>query len=36
MQPIYNDLIKMWTDLGYNLPIKEGFYWLRIVLKERN
>ena len=28
MLPIYNDLLKMWSDLGYNLPIKEGKYWL--------
>ena len=28
MLPIYSDLLKMWSDLGYNLPIKEGKYWL--------
>ena len=28
MLPIYNELIKMWSDLGYDLPIKEGKYWL--------
>ena len=28
MLPIYNDLLKMWSDLGYDLPIKEGKYWL--------
>ena len=28
MQPIYNKLIKMWSDLGYLLPISEGTYWL--------
>ena len=28
MLPIYSDLLKMWSDLGYDLPIKEGKYWL--------
>lgn len=28
MLPIYNDLLKMWSDLDYDLPIKEGKYWL--------
>ena len=28
MLPIYSDLLKMWSDLGYDLPIKEGRYWL--------
>lgn len=28
MLPIYSDLLKMWSDLGYNLPITEGKYWL--------
>ena len=28
MLPIYNDLLKMWSDLGYDLPVKEGKYWL--------
>ena len=28
MLPIYSDLLRMWTDLGYDLPIKEGKYWL--------
>ena len=28
MLPIYSDLLKMWSDLGYYLPIKEGKYWL--------
>ena len=28
MLPIYSDLLKMWSDLGYALPIKEGKYWL--------
>lgn len=27
MQPIFNEQIKMWFDLGYPLPIKEGTYW---------
>lgn len=28
MQPIFSEMIKMWGDLGYELPIKEGIYWL--------
>lgn len=28
MLPIYSDLLKMWSDLGYDLPIKDGKYWL--------
>lgn len=28
MQPIYNKLIEMWSNLGYPLPIQEGTYWL--------
>ena len=28
MLPIYSDLLKMWSDLDYDLPIKEGKYWL--------
>ena len=28
MQPIYNELIKMWSDLGYDIPISEGTFWL--------
>ena len=28
MLPIYSDLLKMWSDSGYDLPIKEGKYWL--------
>ena len=28
MLPIYSDLLKMLSDLGYDLPIKEGKYWL--------
>lgn len=28
IQPIYNELIKMWSDLGFSLPITEGVYWL--------
>ena len=28
MLPIYSDLLNMWSDLGYALPIKEGKYWL--------
>lgn len=27
MQPIFNEQIKMWSDLGYPLPIEEGTYW---------
>lgn len=27
MTPIYNELIKMWSDLGYSLPITEGKFW---------
>lgn len=26
MQPIFNEQIKMWSDLGYPLPIEEGTY----------
>ena len=28
MQPIFKELIQMWSDLGYPLPITEGKYWL--------
>lgn len=28
MQPIFSEMIKMWSDLGYSLPIQEGTYWL--------
>lgn len=28
MQPIFKELIQMWGDLGYPLPIEEGKYWL--------
>lgn len=28
MQPIFNEMIKMWSDLGFVLPITEGSYWL--------
>ena len=28
MLPIYSDLLKMWSDLGYDLLIEEGKYWL--------
>lgn len=28
MQPIFKELIQMWSDLGYPLPIEEGKYWL--------
>ena len=28
MQPIFKEMIGMWADLGYELPIKEGIYWL--------
>ncbi len=27
MLPIYSDLLKMWSDLGYNIPITEGKFW---------
>ena len=27
MQPIFKEQIKMWSDLGYSLPISEGIYW---------
>lgn len=28
MQPIFKEQIKMWKDNGYDIPIKEGMYWL--------
>ena len=28
MLPIFSELLKMWADLGYELPIEEGRYWL--------
>lgn len=28
MQPIFKEMIQMWNDLGYPLPIEEGEYWL--------
>ena len=28
MQPIFKEMIQMWSDLGYPLPIEEGKYWL--------
>lgn len=28
MQPIFKEMITMWSDLGYPLPIAEGKYWL--------
>lgn len=28
MQPIFEEMIKMWEDLGYPLPIQEGRFWL--------
>lgn len=28
MQPIFKEMIQMWNDLGYPLPIEEGKYWL--------
>ena len=28
MKPIFNEQIQMWSDLGFNIPIKEGYYWL--------
>lgn len=27
MQPIFKELISMWSDLGYNIPITEGKFW---------
>lgn len=28
MQPIFKEQIQMWCDLGFDIPIKEGYYWL--------
>lgn len=28
MQPIFKEMIGMWSDLGFPLPLKEGIYWL--------
>lgn len=28
IQPIFKEQIKMWCDLGFDIPITEGFYWL--------
>ena len=28
MQPIFNELIKMWSDLGQTVPITEGRFWM--------
>lgn len=28
MQPIFKEMIQMWSDLGYPLPIQEGRFWL--------
>mgnify|MGYP005905607115 FL=1 len=28
IQPIFKEQIRMWSDLGFNIPITEGFYWL--------
>ena len=28
MQPIYKELIQMWSDNGYTMPIEAGKYWL--------
>ena len=28
MQPIFKEQIQMWRDLGFDIPIKEGYYWL--------
>ena len=28
IQPIFKEQIKMWSDLGFNIPVTEGFYWL--------
>ena len=27
MQPIFKEMIKMWQDMGMEIPIKEGTYW---------
>ncbi len=39
MQPIFKEMIKMWKDLGVDLPISEGVYWydrgnVKVFLKE--
>ena len=28
MQPIFTEMINMWKDLGYELPIEDGKFWL--------
>ena len=28
MQPIFNELIKMWSDLGQIIPITQGKFWM--------
>ena len=28
MLPIYNELLKCWRDLGQEVDIQEGYYWL--------
>lgn len=28
MLPIYNELLTMWRDKGFGLPIEEGRFWL--------
>lgn len=28
MTPIFNELISMWSDKGFDIPISEGKYWL--------
>lgn len=28
IQPIFKEQIRMWSDLGFDIPITEGFYWL--------
>ena len=28
MLPIYNELLKFWRDLGQEVDIQEGYYWL--------
>lgn len=28
MRPIFNELILMWKELGFDIPISKGKYWL--------
>ena len=28
MQPIFKEQIQMWSDLGFDITIKEGYCWL--------